>query len=129
MIALHNPASMRAVLDARLEPELRNLLTERIQDAAESDVLNMTTFLVVEPGDREQDIVDEIGLSPLVNPIDGARYGAATFHPYWDLLCDRGAYFEMIICVGSSGFAYDLILSASDEMQQELVALCREYAE
>ena len=129
MLSLRDEASMKAALRLRLQPELRQMLSDRIQDAAATELLNMTHFVVVEPGDCEHDLVDAIGLTPLVNPIDRARYGARDFHPFWDFLEHHSGWFEMIVSVGNSGFAFVLFIQDAEGADSELMALCREYAQ
>ena len=85
---------------------------------------------VVEPGDSEDDIVDDIGMSPLTSPLDGARYGSPSFQPWWDYLefhpGDPG-WFEMVICVGNSGWAAIVLIQDADGVIPQMVELCRRF--
>ena len=128
MISLPDRASLKAALTAPLAPRLHQLLADRIYDAAKTDLLDLTHILVVLPGDCEHTIAEEISMSPLVNPGDGARYGSPAFVPWWDFLEDHGDFFEMVICVGDTGFAFILLIQA-DGVQPELLSLCRAHAE
>jgi hypothetical protein len=131
MLSLSDKASMEDALSFPLEPRLRDLLASRIAQLALSDydLTELTHFLVVEPGDAEADIEREIGFSPLVNPIDGARYGADDFHAWWDWLHDHGGWWEMGICVADTGFAFILFIQDDDRTYPELRSLCRAYAD
>jgi hypothetical protein len=88
----------------------------------------MTHLLVVEPGDTEEAIKEEIGISPVVNPFDGERFGSEAFHPCWDRLQDHGGAFEMTIAVGNDGFAFVLFIQDREGVEPVLLDLCRTYA-
>jgi hypothetical protein len=68
--------------------------------------------------------VRHVGFSPLVEPIEGARYGEPGFAPGWDHLADRGGWFEMIVTFGST-FAYVLLFA--DLHDSPLAVMCRAY--
>lgn len=121
---LYNHTTMAHALTQDLEPRLHALLSERIAALGE-DLIDWTEYLIVEPGDTEADIVRHIGLSPLIEPIDGTRYGNPGFHPFWDFLADRGGWFEMIVTFGST-FAYVLLIEDAPGGPPELRSLCRE---
>ena len=127
MLSLYDTQSTEAALACPLQPALRKLLTDRIKDTAASDLLELTHLLVVQPGDCEHDIADEICLTPLTNPLDGQRFGSPEFQPWWDYLEAHDGYFEMIITVGNSGFAFILLIEDADGVQPALLELCRTY--
>jgi hypothetical protein len=127
MLSLHDSPSIQAVLASPLQPGLRKLLTDRINDAAASDLLELTHLIVVQAGDCEHDIAEEICLTPLTNPLDAQRFGAAEFQPWWDYLERHDNYFEMIITAGNSGFAFILLIEDAHGVQPELLELCRTY--
>ncbi len=122
MYSFYDRASMAYALTLDLEPRLRQLLSERIAALTE-DLIDYTEYLVVEETDSEGDIVRHVGFSPLVEPIEGARYGELAFQPFWDLLADRGGWYEMIVTFGSA-FAHVLLIEHRDDALGEL---CREY--
>lgn len=130
MLSLFDRVSIERALALPLDVKLRQLLATRVANlvTADFDLTDMTNFLIVEPGGTEAEIKEEIGLSPLVNPIDGARYGAGDFQPYWDWLEDHDGWFELIVTVGNSGFAYVLLVQDADGVDVDLLALCRHYA-
>ncbi len=130
MLSLFDRVSMERALSLPLDVKLRQLLATRIANlvTADFDLRDMTNFLIVGPGDTEAEIVEEIGLSPLVNPIDGVRYGEPEFHPYWDWLTADGSWFEFIVSVADTGFAYVLLVQDADGVDAELLSLCRAHA-
>jgi hypothetical protein len=129
MLSLHDPASMERALLSSIDPTLRELLTARVASLKTNCLTDLTHFLVVQPGDTEAMIVDEIGFSPMINVHDGVRFGDACFHPFWDWLRDVGGWFEMIVAVGNGGFAFVLLIRNADGVDAELLNLCRTHAE
>jgi hypothetical protein len=117
MLHLYDRATMAAALAADLEPQLHRLLAERIE-ALGDDLIDWTEYLVVEPGDTEEEIVQHVGFSPLVEPINGARFGTPGFHPHW---------FELIETFGSA-FAYVLLIRNEKEAASGILTMCRFYA-
>jgi hypothetical protein len=132
MISLPDRFSIREASNLSLDPRLQRLIGDSIEPltpAGRFDLSGMTHFLVVEPGDAEVDIAEEIGLSPLFNPLDGSRFGSPGFQPWWDWLRDLGGWFELTITVGNSGFAYVLFIQDAEGVWPDLLNLCRAYAE
>lgn len=127
MLHLHDRATMARALTLNLDPELHRLLAQRIGSLGE-ELLNWTEYLVVDPMfDSEADIVRQMGFSPLVDPIDGIRFGSADFKPGHDWLQDHSGYFELIMTFGST-FAYVLLIRDHAEADPPLLRFCRLYA-
>ncbi len=129
MLHLHDRATMAHALTLDLDPRLHSLLSKRIAALRTTygDLTDFTEFLIVEADDTEDDIVRNIGFSPLIEPITGARYGESGFEPGWEYLADRGGWFEMIVTFGST-FAYVLFIADDDSACSELTALCWNFA-
>ena len=129
MIHLYDRATMARALTSNLDPRLETLLQQRIDalTIGPFDLTADTEFVIVQPGDTEDDIQRTVGFSPLVEPIDGIRFGDPGFHPFWDWLADHGGWFEMIVTFGST-FAYVLLIQDADDTQPELLSLCRAFA-
>lgn len=125
MLHAYDRATFAHLLIIQLEPTLHRLLSERITGMSE-ELLDQTEIVVVESGDTEDDIVRAIGLSPLVEPINGARFGEEGFWPHWDWLRDHGGWFEMVITFGSA-FAYVLLIADGVGVVAELRELCRSF--
>ena len=130
MISLPDRAAIEAAVNGSMPVEVRDILARRIAGltSPHGDLTDLTHFLVVEAGDTEAAIVAEIGFSPLVNAIDGARFGSPDFHPSWDWLRDVGGWFELIMTVGNSGFAFVLLIEDRDGTDPELLRMCRRHA-
>ncbi len=71
-------------------------------------------------------LLEEIGWSPLVDPLTEERFGSADFEPYWAWLQDLGGWFELLHPVANSGFAYILLISRAPGVLPELLAMCEE---
>lgn len=126
MLHFYDRATMAHALTLDLEPTLRRLLHERIA-ALGDDLIDWTEYLVVEPGDTEADIIRHIGFSPLVEPIDGIRFGQQGFHPFWNWMADHHGWFEMIVTFGST-FAHVILIQASPDIMPSLVDMCERFA-
>lgn len=120
MITIYNRADVARVH----EPRLRSIIEYRIN--ALGDLMDWTEILVVEPGDSEADIIREAGFSPLLEPIDGIRFGGEGFRPFWDHLTDCGGWFELSVSFGSS-FAYILFIADAEDLPPGLCHLCNTY--
>ena len=129
MLSLHDRESICHAQKLLQHRTLHDLLISRAKHCCDEGLLDLTHFLIVEQGDDEGDIRDEIGLSPLDNPLDGSRFGSATFQPYWEDLQTHPGWFEMIIAVGNSGFAFALFIQDADGVDPSLLSLCRTYVE
>jgi hypothetical protein len=107
---------------------LQQLLADRIHDWAASDLLGLTSLLIVEAGDSEQDIVDEVGFSPLVS-IDGIRFPAPGYLPPFDFAEQHAGWTELIQVVPNDPFAFVLFIEHADGADPDLLQLCRAHAE
>lgn len=129
MLSLYDAATGAAVLDQPLNPALRTLIADRLSDARLLGLADLTHIVVIQPGDAEQALRQELGWSPLENPIDGDRFGTANFLPYWPWLQDLGGWYELLHPVGNDGFAYILLIENAEGTLADLLAMCRQYAE
>lgn len=122
MLHFYDRATMAHALTLDLDPTLKALLRARIKGFS-PDLIDYTEYLVVEPGDTEEDIVRHVGFSPMINPIDGARFGEPTWHPFCDWLCKHDGWYELIVTFGSA-FAYILLIADQDGTLPILRSLC-----
>lgn len=129
MIKVYDRAAMAHVLALDLNPQLRRLLERRFAALITpfGDLTDWTEWIILKPGDVEDDIVQEVGFSPLVSPIDGARFDEPGFEPFWDHLQREDGHYTLIQSFGST-FAYILIVPDADGMLPDLLRLCRQYA-
>lgn len=88
------------------DTELRTLVDAHLITARENGLEKLTCIAVVELADSEQTIIDELGFSPLQNPLTETRFGDPNFFPPWDWLELHRGWYEMIFTVGNAGFAF-----------------------
>ncbi len=111
------------------DPKLKNLLTDRVQDWSARGLLALTHLAIIEVGDTDVSIIDELGFSPLINPLVGLRHGMAGFVLPFDYLEDHGGWFELIVTVGNDGFAFVLFVRDREGVDPELLAMCRAHTQ
>ena len=116
MLSLYNRQTMTYALSLPIDHKLHALLADRIAQLT-PELIEMTHFLIVETGDTEADLVRELGFCP-IEIVDDV--------PSWDWLHDHGGWFELIMTVGDSGFAYHLFVHDGDS---PLPTLCRCHAQ
>lgn len=69
MLSLRDTASMRDAAHTYDDPDLQQLLAERMEQLSRhyrGDLGELAHFLVVEPGDSLREIEEELGFSPLM---------------------------------------------------------------
>lgn len=128
MKLLHDRAAMMRTQADTSDPALTQIIGKRIAalSQGEFNLIDATEILVVEQGDTEADIIREVGFSPLVDPVDGIRFGSPGFQPFWDWLIGHPGWWEMSVSFGST-FAYILFIQSADGIEPELAALCAHY--
>lgn len=112
-----------------LDPQLLALLNARITALVtdDYDLTDATEFLIVDdPNVAEEELLRHIGFSPLVEPIDGIRFGRLGYYPPWDWLTQHPGWFEMVVTFGST-FAYVIFIRDTPN-DGEFLRLCRFYA-
>lgn len=117
---LPDMATLRAILDQPLNPNLHKLLADRLSDTLHCGLQDHTHVLIIEAGDSEEQIIDAIGFSPLRSRIDGVPDS-----PDWDWQEKHDGFWELLYCVGDSGFAYILLIEDADG--SPFAALCRKH--
>ena len=124
MLSFYDRESLRRALTLPLRANLKELLHKRIHQIFNDGLADLTHLLVIEAGDTEAMVCDEIGFSPL--DVEGVRYGSPGFIHRWSWLEDHGGWFELIFCVGNDGFAFVLLVKDSPGGGwPELRAACR----
>ncbi len=111
------------------EPRLQGLLSDRVQDWNATGLLDSTHLVIIEVGDTDTSIIEELGFSPLINSLDGKRHGMEGFVLPFDLLTDHDGYFELTMTVGNDGFAFVLFVRDREGVDAELRALCSAHAD
>lgn len=129
MLSCADAASIAAApTHAPNSPVLQKLLADRIHDWAATDLLGLTHLLIVEAGDSEQDIVDEVAFSPLKNTQDSTALGDDEFVPPFDFIEAHDGWWELIQSFGD-GFAFVIFVEDAPSTDPRLAELCRTFVE
>jgi hypothetical protein len=124
MLSFYDAAGLRNALTLPLRADLRELLHQRITQIFADGLEDLTHIVALCRGDTEAMLKAEVLFSPL--EWDGRRWGDPGFQAWWDWLHDHGGWFELIYCVGDSGFAYILFVEDCDHPAlMHLLAMCR----
>ena len=113
MLSFYDRASLRHALTLPLRSDIKELLHTHIKQIFDDGLADLTHLLVIQPGDTEAMVREEIGFSPL--EVEGVRYGSPGFIPRWDSIYDHGPAYEMIYCIGNDGFAFLLLIIKAEE--------------
>ena len=131
MITIYDSVDMARVLSAPIDPDLKAILLDRLEllaDFSEWDLADLAHFIIVEPGDCIEAIETELGISLFVNLVDGARYPDSRFEPNWEHCIVRKGYFDLTFALCDAGLAICLLVPDRDDIESQLLELCREYA-
>ena len=127
MHSITNHASLKVALTAAHGTLLADRLQAYAPKFVDPALKDQTHLIIVGTDCNLIDLSTELGFSPLLNPMDGVRYGSPDFHPYWDYLVQRPGWFEIIICIGTN-FAVILLIADDLGRVPELLTMCREFA-
>ena len=131
MITIYDSADMAQILSGPIDPDLKTILLERLDILAEFsewDLADLAHFIIVEPGDDIEAIERELGINPLVNIVDDARYPDPAFEPSFEFCIARKGYFDLTFALSDSGLGLVLLVPDQDGIEPALLELCREYA-
>jgi hypothetical protein len=132
MLSIRSAADLAEALDLPLDANLHCLLRRRADQLREYDgyeLGDLAHLLVVEAGDDLAIIEDELGFSPLTNAADGTHYGEAEFTPSWEAIEQHGSWYELVFVLSDDGFGAVVLVPEADDVDPELLALCREYSD
>ena len=122
MITIYAEQDAQALTDE----VLRRLVRRRLIKAKENGLKNLTCIAVIEPADSEQTMINELGFSPLRNPLSNTRFGEPDFIPAWDWLERHRGWYELIFTVGDEGFAYIIFVKIGAK-ESDLTRMCERY--
>ena len=128
MITIYDSVDMARVLSAPIDPDLKAILLDRLDllaEFSEWDLADLAHFIIIEPGDGIEAIEAELGISPFVNLVDGARYPDSRFDPNWEHCIVREGYFDLTFALSDAGLAICLLVPDRDDIEPKLLELCR----
>ena len=103
MISIRDTQKMEFALSCPLDPYLRMLLLKRLDmlsEFSDFDLSELSHWIVIEPGDTIAAIEAELGFSPFVNFVDGAKFPDPSYRPSWEWLIAHGPWFETVFNLG-----------------------------
>lgn len=120
MIEIYDDATLANAL-ATADADLALLIARVAHDAKASGLWSLTAIVAIQDASDLADLEAFMGFDPMVGP-----FGADEAEPYWSYLERHEKYFEMLHCVGNSGFAsFILIRNAAGN---PLAEMCRRHA-
>ena len=81
MISLPDAATLCAALNQPLDGKLHDILRDILATAEANGVADLTHVLIVQAGDDEAAIEQELGWSPRTHPLEGLRKTLEWFRP------------------------------------------------
>lgn len=127
MLSIYDNDTFAAALAQPITAELDKLLRSRWASAGSVGLQDCTYIMVIQAGDEEAEVEQEIGFRPTVSPSDGAHYGTLEFCPFWSWLKDVGGWYEMIVTIGNDGFAFILLIEKGEGVPRAVLDMCDEY--
>lgn len=113
MIILQHPGAYQGALADVLRARLDQL----------GEYSDLATFIIVEPGDRPEDIKPD----PTVNLVDGITFGHPDFMPSWEW-CERHQDgWELCFILSDDGAGNIILIPDREGIDPSLLALCRQY--
>ena len=130
MLSLYDSVSMDFALSCPLDPFLKKLLVRRLNmlsEFSDFDLSELAHFVIVESGDTMATIEAELGFSPFVNFVDGAKFGDAGFTPSWEWLIAHGPWYEAVFTRSDAGVGINLLVPNRADVEPSLIALFNAY--
>ncbi len=124
-------------LDSLEDPELLQLIRQRITDTAEyvDHFGELVFFVIVEPGDDVAAVDAALGFPVMANRFNGIPFGQPGFTPSWEVLAEFPGWFELVYVLGQDGNGVTVFVSktggtaeAAEGTPADLLAMCRAYA-
>lgn len=128
MLIVTNEHSLSHALGSSIDPRLKQLLLDRIQQLEVEELSTAARFVIVQPGDTIVDVDRGLGFSIMQNPGDGTRYGDPDFTPGWEWIEDHGFAFELVFIFTDDGFAHVVFVPIEPSIDANLLNLCATYA-
>ncbi|WP_150294600.1 hypothetical protein [Sphingobium estronivorans] len=85
---------------------------------------DLATFIIVEPGDRPEDIQPD----PTINLVDGLAFGHPDYVPSWESCERHDDAWELCFILSDDGFGHIILIPDREGIDPRLLALCREHA-
>lgn len=113
------------------DPELRTLIEKTIADLSQDgpyDPDELGYFLIVQPGDRLDEISDQIGFPIMANRWTGIEYGHAGFTPSFELVEEHAGSYALVFITSDSGYGIEVFVPKAAGIDSDLLTMCQKYA-
>ena len=118
-------------LPRALNPSLGELITLRVSQLRrnyDGPINQIVVFHIVEAGDSQERVAEDLGFSPLQNLVDGTTFGDPEFEPNFEWITCHGAWFELVYIMTDDGFGTIVFVPNDPGTEFDLHSLCHEYA-
>ena len=113
------------------DPRIRRLVDLRFSQLSTGEPFDSEVhgyFVVVESGDRAENLEEEIGLPILRDTFGETRFGDPDFVPAAEVIEDHGCCFELAFVLNDDGYAVALFVPKVDGVDPELLDMCAAFA-
>lgn len=119
MLTITDGVSLSRALTTSIDPRLKQLLTDRIQQLDVEDLSTAARFIIVQPGDTLDDLEKELGFLIAGDHERG-------FDPEW--VADHGTFYEAVWILTDDGFAHVVLVPREPGISPDLLDFCATYA-
>ena len=127
MLTITDGGSLSRALRTPIDPRLKRLLTDRIQQLDVEDLSTAARFVIVQPGDTIADADRALGFCILQNLADGTRFGDPDFSPGFEWIEDHGFAFELTF-EATTDFTVAVLVERGRGIDPNLLNFCATYA-
>lgn len=124
MQLVRDGASAAALGDAGM----RMLIEQRFAALRADEAEDLCYFIVVEEGDKAEQLGEHLGFSILHSRLDDLRFDEPAFHRSWEVLEEHPSCYEMVIVLSDDGAGVEILIPKVPGIDPDLMALCRRYA-
>ncbi len=128
MLILRDRESVRVIADPGVREVADRWYTQLCAAVEDYDPGLHGYAIVVEPGDRIDDLESESGC-PLLHDLFGeARFGDPDFRPLAEAIEEHATCFELVFILNDDGYGIELLVPKADGVDPELLAMCKQFA-
>jgi hypothetical protein len=124
---LRDPALARLVAD----PEVRKLVELRFAQVFAGEEYDPDLhgyMIVVEPGDRAEELESESGCALLHDVLGEARFGDPDFAPAAEAIEEHASCYELLFVLNDDGYGIEIFVPKAEGVDPELLAMCAQFA-
>lgn len=103
-------------------------IISKITDVATYDLSVYGQFAIVEAGDSIAEIEAATTCQVMHDRFNNSQYGDDAFQPSFEWLVEYPNFYEAVFVLSDDGFGVDLIIPKAIGIDDELLAMCAEYA-